>query len=321
MKKIAVLYGGPSSEHDVSIASAKNVCSHFDTSKYEVIEVYIDRDGEYHIGSSVYSEDGGLFELKHRSVEVVFPLVHGTYGEDGVLQKKLETLKIPFVGSSSRSSAVAIDKHTTGTVLSSKGIHIPQSALIKRGDTLHALTYPIIIKPINEGSSVGLFKCVSQEEYITMLPSIFEGRNEMLAQEYIEGREFTCGVLEKEGDLFALLPTEIILTKTQTFDYTAKYTEGACKEITPAEVDFQTLTEIQSLAVKVHTLLGCSSFSRTDMILRGGILYVLEINTIPGMTKTSFFPAQAQASGYSMEDVVDLLVTSAEQKPDIVHHN
>lgn len=163
-----------------------------------------------------------------------------------------------------------------------------------------------------EGSSVGLFKFMNESEYMSALDTIFENHEEMLVQEFIQGREFTCGVIEKNNEVIPLIATEIILTKGEMFDYTAKYTVGGCEEITPANIDTETMKRIQNLAVTCHRLLGCKSLSRTDMILQGEDLYVLEVNTIPGMTKTSFIPAEAKACGYSMKELITILINQVQ---------
>lgn len=311
MKSVALLFGGPSSEHEVSRSSAKNIAENIDRDIFTVLEVFITKDCQYVIDGVSYGETDGLKELKKRNVDVVFPMLHGTYGEDGVLQKKLEDLGVHFVFSSSIASSLAINKDATNELLASHGITIPRSSLITKTSTEHSCNYPIIVKPINEGSSVGLFKYGNDGDYRHSLETIFKHHDEMLVQEFVQGREFTCGVIEKEGEVIPLVATEVILTKGETFDYDAKYTVGGCEEITPAHIDEDVMTRIQKLAVMCHTIVGCASLSRTDMILQGDTLYVLEINTIPGMTKTSFIPAQAQACGYSMKELITLLIESA----------
>jgi D-alanine-D-alanine ligase len=193
----------------------------------------------------------------------------------------------------------------------SHSISIPRSSCITKTNIEHGCSYPIIVKPVDEGSSIGLCKYIDDTQYRESLSLLFEHHEEMLVQEFIEGREFTCGVIEKDGEVISLVATEVILTKGETFDYNAKYTVGGCEEITPAHIDKETMTRIQKLAVRCHEIIGCKSLSRTDMILQGDTLYVLETNTIPGMTRTSFIPAQAQACGYSMKELITILIESA----------
>lgn len=311
MKKVALLFGGPSSEHEVSVSSAKNILENIDRGFFDVLEVFITKECLYEIEGKSYSEKDGLEEIKKRKVDVVFPIIHGTYGEDGVLQKKLEEINISFVGSSSEASSLAIDKNKTNEILNINGILIPKSFVIAKNNIDHGCVYPIIVKPIDEGSSVGLFKFKNDSDFKNSLDKIFEKHNEMLIQEFIEGREFTCGVIEKNNKVIPLVATEVVLTKGETFDYDAKYTIGGCKEITPAEINEEIMKRIQNLAISCHSVIGCKSLSRTDMILKDDNLYVLEINTIPGMTKTSFIPAEAKVCGYSMKELINIMVESA----------
>ncbi len=313
MKKIAILFGGPSSEYEVSLSSAKNIIESIDRNLFNVLEVHITKDCMYDIDGVLYLEREGLEEIQKRKIEVVFPVLHGAYGEDGTLQRLLEQMQIPFVGSSSSVSSLAIDKNKTNILFQNHGLIIPKTSHIKRDSVEHDCLYPVIVKPVDEGSSVDLFKCNNEEEYKNVHEVIFKNHETMLIQECIEGREFTCGVIEDEGNPMPLLATEIILTQGELFDYDAKYTVGGCIEVTPAEVHDDVMKRIQNVALTCHTLLGCKSLSRTDMILRDDSLYVLETNTMPGMTKTSFIPAQAQATGYSMKELVTILINSAHQ--------
>ncbi len=310
MKKVAILFGGPGSEHEVSISSAKNILENIDRELFDVLEVFITKECLYEIEGKSYSEKDGLEEIKKRKVDAVFPIIHGAYGEDGVLQKKLEEINIPFIGSSSKVSSLSIDKNQTNLILNTNGILIPKSFVITKNNIEHNCNYPIIVKPIDEGSSVGLSKFKNAIDFKSSLDKVFKKHDEMLAQEFIEGREFTCGIIEKHKEVIPLVATEVILTKGEMFDYDAKYTLGGCEEVTPAKIDEETMKRIQSLAVNCHNVMGCKSLSRTDMILKENNLYVLEINTIPGMTKTSFIPAEASACGYSMKELITILIES-----------
>lgn len=311
MIKIAIIFGGPGKEDEVSISSAKNILENIDRDKFEVVEVFVDKNKKYIINDKIFAEQEGLQEIKNMKVEVIFPIIHGTYGEDGELQSELEELGVPFVGSSSRVSALTIDKNKTNSLLERNGIKIPRSKIISKEDIGFDFQYPIILKPINEGSSVDLFKFENKNYFDNQIDFVFKNHKEMLAQEFVTGREFTCGVIEKEGEVIPLIATEIILTKGELFDYQAKYTVGGCKEITPAEIDVVTMKNIQDIAVACHKVLGCKSISRTDIILKDNDIYVLEINTVPGMTKTSFIPQQAKVCGYDMKELVTMVINSA----------
>ena len=202
---------------------------------------------------------------------------------------------------------LTIDKQKTGERLSSLGFRTPKSFVVNAGIVLETLglEYPVIVKPKDEGSSVSLYKPASQHELCEVLAKEFAKRSEILVQEFVSGREFTCGVVGTGTDAEALVPTEVVLTQSELFDYDAKYRAGACLEITPAEVESGVFERIRKTAKDVHAACGCRDLSRTDMILNGkGELVVLEINTIPGMTGTSFVPAQLKAAGSDLETFV-----------------
>lgn len=310
MIKVAILFGGGGSEHNVSLLSAKNVLDNIDRDIFDVLEVSIDRDKRYSLVGKIFEENNGIQELKNRKVEVAFPIIHGKYGEDGELQEKLEKAGIKFIGASSHSSSITIDKNKTNEILLKNNIKIPKSKIISKEDDVFIFPYPVIIKPVDEGSSIDLFKFDNENEYKNSKDIIFKNHTTMLAQEFVSGREFTCGVIEIEGKVSPLVATEVILTKGKLFDYEAKYTIGGCKEITPAEVDNVIMKSLQGMAVTCHKILECRSISRTDIILKDDDIYVLEINTVPGMTKTSFIPQQAKACGYSMKELITILIES-----------
>ncbi len=323
IKTIAIFYGGPSNEHEVSIKSAKNILKNIDRNKWRVIEIFIDKEENFYIknlkdeftkkySKKIFNENEIMKVLKDENIYKVFPVLHGKYGEDGKIQKTLEKNKINFVGSSSKSSGIAIDKNKANKIYIKNNILIPNSKLIHKNDFYHKLNYPIIIKPIDEGSSFGLFKIDSKDDYINNIEKIFLNYENMLAQEFIFGREFTCGVIEIKNKIKSLSPSEIVLTKTKTFDYKAKYTKGAVSEITPANINKNLTYKIQNLAKKCHKILGCKDISRTDIILNeiDKKFYVLETNTLPGMTETSFIPAEAEYSKINMKKLIDILLSN-----------
>lgn len=202
---------------------------------------------------------------------------------------------------------LTIDKQKTGDRLSSLGFRTPKSFVVTAKTDLDCfgLEYPVIVKPKSEGSSVSLYKPASKEELSEVLSKEFGNRSEILVQEFVSGREFTCGVIGTETDAQALVPTEVILTQSELFDYDAKYRAGACVEVTPAEVEPGIFERIRQTALDVHEACGCRDLSRTDLILNAkGELVVLEINTIPGMTGTSFVPAQLRATGSDLKTFV-----------------
>lgn len=316
MKRVAIIYGGPSNEHEVSISSAKNILKNIDKNKWEVLEIFIDKKGKFFIKNNdskdkvTFSENKLTSQLKERDISKVFPILHGKYGEDGKIQKILERAGIDFVGSSSVSSSLAIDKFKANKVYERENILIPKSKILTKNNHKHNLNYPIIVKPIDEGSSFGLFKIDNEKDFLKKIDRIFSKNKRMLAQEFVSGREFTCGVLDIKNKIKVLSPSEIVLTKTKTFDYEAKYTKGAVKEITPAKIDKMLTRQIQELSKKCHKILGCKDISRTDMILSSdNKLYILETNTLPGMTQTSFIPEQAKVANIDIRDLIDILLS------------
>jgi D-alanine-D-alanine ligase len=317
MIKVAIMFGGPGKEHEVSLSSAKNILENIDRNLFDVLEVLVTQDKKYEIDGKFFNEDDGIEEIKEKGVEIVFPVIHGTYGEDGELQEKLEQDGIRFVGSSGKVSAVTIDKNKTNKILEENGIRIPRSTIITKEDCGFNFTYPIIIKPIDEGSSVDLYKFENEIDFKNHAEVIFKNHKQMLVQEFVKGKEFTCGVIEKDNEVIPLIATEVILTKGELFDYEAKYTTGGCREVTPAEIDDTVMKKIQDVAVMCHKVLGCTSISRTDMIIKDDVLYVLEINTVPGMTKTSFIPQQARVCGYEMKDLITLLIKSTKSRNNV----
>jgi len=308
-QRIAILYGGPSNEHEISVNSAHNVLSRIDTELYEPIEILISKEGLFRIGEKEFETVPAIEEIS-KIADIIFPVLHGKFGEDGVLQELLERRHVLFIGSGSKASRNAMNKDISNTIFERNNLTIPTSEIISKDNPVTSIDFPVIVKPLNEGSSLGVQKCESEQDVHTTMNTT--NHEKMLVQECIEGREFTCAVLEIDGVSTVLPPSEIILKDTNLFDYKTKYTPGACTEITPAEIDDSLQEEIQDVALQCHKILNCKSISRTDVIVsKNGTIYVLETNTLPGMTQTSFVPAQAKAYGLSMKDLITTMIESA----------
>lgn len=310
MKKLFIISGGVGSEREVSLSSGKNVADTLSQEGIEYESIIVDSAKNFIYGDTKMTEKDGIIFLKKKNA-LVFQLIHGTYGEDGELVKKLEDAGIICIGTRASALELTIDKYETERVLKENNVTTPYSVLVKRGqesiveDELSNMPFPVIVKPKKEGSSVGVIKVMDRETLRSSLSNSLVHHEEVLVQQYLSGREFTCGAVEIDGKETALTPTEVILTKGELFDYEAKYSEGGCLEITPAQVDAETSRKIQELALLSHKVTGCRDISRTDMMMNEkGELAVLEINTIPGMTKTSFVPAELAASGYTISDFV-----------------
>lgn len=311
--KIIVLAGGGGSEHEVSLKSAENV--------FQSVNAVISEDSlKLAVEKIVINKisDLNLNYLKESAV-LVFIIIHGVNGEDGALQKLFDDNNIKYVGSGADSLVLTYNKERTQELLQTNGLRIPLSIRVTPElprqailDLIRHLNFPIIIKPNTDGSSVSLYKITDNSKVIVdkvleILDIEFNTnrRTEMLIQEFVSGREFTCGVVNIKGCDIALEPTEVILTKGEVFDYKAKYTVNGCSEITPADIPPDIKTQIQEVAMRVHDICACKDISRTDMILdKDGNIVVLEINTIPGMTSTSFIPAELAASGFTIEEWV-----------------
>lgn len=287
--------GGPSAEHGVSLKSGSMVLKYLDPSRYKARGIVIAKDGKWPIS---------LATLK-RDFDLAFIAMHGAYGEDGTIQALLEERGIPFTGSGSVASRLGMDKTASSEAFQKAGLRVP-------GPAAH---FPMVIKPANHGSSIGVHLVSQPKALPGAIIDASKYSSAVIVQEYIAGREFTCGVLDVNGKTQALPPTEIILRSAKFFDYTSKYILGASREITPPKLPVQKIKEIQRTALQAHRAIGAKGFSRTDIIMnKSGHLYVLEINTIPGMTATSLLPQQAAAAGMNFPKLLDVIVRGALRK-------
>ncbi len=313
--RVGVLSGGVSLEHEVSLNSGKTVKNNLDPGKYEVADIFVSKDGRWFLeGKEIVPQD-----LKGR-VDIVFSVLHGSYGEDGQVQSILEKEGINFVGSATEPSRLSFSKVASKRVFEKSGIKTPRFLSLEKskiGDlSVGARNVlkkfqgrKVVAKASESGSSFGVFICDSVEELAQALREIFEIGNEALVEEYIKGKEFTCGVLEQKVGQVEPLPIVEIIPQKEFFDFEAKY-ENAVEEICPAIIEDKNLVkEIQETAVKVHKALGLADYSRTDFIFneeKG--LYVLEVNTLPGMTETSLYPQELRAAGWKLSDFLDTII-------------
>ncbi|MBU1179400.1 D-alanine--D-alanine ligase [Patescibacteria group bacterium] len=324
-KRIAVLGGGPSAEYDVSIKSAKAIyraCLRL--KNYKSAMIIIDRKNKWIFDGKKVSKSEAVKELQ-KNYDTVFIALHGTFGEDGAIQKLLEKAGIPFTGSGSLASAVANNKKRTKQILSKNnfsGAKILDDVFITKIDFFrnrkkylqkigNCVSFPCILKANKLGSSYGIEIVKEKSRLVVAIEKIFKIDDEILAEPFIRGREASCGVFEKGGRPIALPPTEIIPKKADFFDYNSKYKKGASLEITPAKFSAGLIKKIQSVALCCHKIIGCRGMSRTDVILQNGKIYFLEINTIPGMTSTSIYPQQLQAAGIKFENFVQEMIEPA----------
>jgi D-alanine-D-alanine ligase len=343
--RVAVVFGGKSAEHEVSLQSAHNVIEALDKNKYEIIPIGIDKDGKWLLSDKsnylldsgdpkliklnksntrvavVPQSSGALMDLASRApgttVDVFFPVLHGPYGEDGSIQGLLKLANVAFVGAGVLGSAVGMDKDVMKRLLRDAGVPTAKFIVIRRGETISyqavvdKLSSPVFVKPANLGSSVGIHKVGSERELASALADAFEYDTKVLVEQAIAGREIECSVLGNEQPI-ASVPGEII-PHHEFYSYDAKYIDenGAAFEI-PANLPRRTVKKVQDLAVKTFQVLNCEGMARVDFFLEpNGALIVNEINTIPGFTSISMYPKLWAASGMSQSELLDRLIELA----------
>ena len=348
MKKIGILFGGKSAEHEISLLSAKNIFEAIDRTKFEPVLVGIDKNGNWLINDASHfllnadnpalislNPDGKPIVLRPESrsllsagtagnqfapvpLDAVFPILHGPFGEDGTIQGFLKLAGIPYVGPGVLGSAVGMDKDAMKRLLRDAGIPIGKFLTVRSHERIPsfaeveaALGAPFFIKPANMGSSVGISKVREYGEYSGAVSGAFQYDTKIVIEEFIHGREIECAVLGNEEPA-ASVPGEIIPSH-DFYSYDAKYLDenGASLEI-PAKLDEQTKRRVQELAVKVFQVLCCEGLSRVDFFLReSGEVIVNEINTMPGFTKVSMYPKLWEASGVSYTELITRLIELA----------
>lgn len=300
--KIAVLCGGMSSEAEVSRRSGKGC--------YEALK----RLG--YVNAELVEVDKNISQkLKDGHYDYAYNALHGKYGEDGCIQGVLEILRIPYTGCGVMSSSICMNKEYTKRILSTcKNIPMAKSAFVQKGDNLEEKTadlkFPVITKPVSEGSSFGMTKVNKREDLKSAYDEAVKYNADVLIEEFIDGVFVTVGVLEKDGKNFA---TEIleIRPKNEWYDYEAKYTPGMSDFILPANMSPELTAQTKAIAIKAHEAAGCRGVSRVDfMISKDGIPYVIEINTSPGMTETSDLPAQSAVMGINYDNLVQIILNS-----------
>jgi D-alanine-D-alanine ligase len=324
--KVAVVLGGPSREHEISLKSGEAVLTELKRNGYPVHKTYISLTGDWVVDDGErLSSIEAVNRLNNLGVEVFFLAVHGTFGEDGTLQALLERLGMKFTGSGASASILAMDKVTSSDIFAANGMLVPPMVTFSRYELIREsklrnqikqIKYPLIVKPASQGSSLGVTLVESDGDLPAAIEFALEHDNKIIVQQYIKGREVSCGVLEDAGSgkLTALPPTELTPKGADFFDYYAKYTENATDEITPPEMSEKKIDQIQNIAVNAHKLLGCAGYSRTDMIVKGDNIFVIETNTLPGLTSTSILPQQAAASDISLGKMLDDIITCALKK-------
>ena len=326
--RVAVIMGGRSSEHDISVTSARSVIAALDAERYDVRSIEIGRDGRWELSSPARQAelDGGGSRLPmptrddlepFSEVDVVFPMLHGPFGEDGTVQGLLELAGVAYVGSGVTASALCMDKDLFKAVMRDKGIPVPRSLTVRRTSrerVENPLEYPVVVKPASLGSSVGISIVRSEAELAPAVTLAFEHDEKILLEEFVRGVEVECSVLGNEEPV-ASLPGEIVPLLADWYDFASKYEEGGMELIVPARVPEPTLARVQELAVASFLASDCEGMARVDCFVReDGEVLVSEVNTIPGFTATSVYAKLFEASGISYGELLDRLIELAPER-------
>jgi len=320
-KKIAVIYGGFSSEIIISRKSAEGVCSFIDREKFDVYPILIEKEKwgaiidekEYPV-----SKDDFSFVVDGEKIipDCAYITIHGTPGEDGLLQGYLKMLGIPFTTCDVLPASLTFNKFACNSFLKNFGLNIADSILIRKykeyniQNIAKVIDFPCFVKPNAGGSSFGVSKVLKIEDLEHAIKKAFQESSEVIIEQFIEGVEVTCG-LYKTLNKSVVFPLTLVISENEFFDFEAKYTLGKAKEITPAPIDENIAREIQNTSSFIYDLLDCKGFIRVDFILQNEKIFLLEINTTPGMTSTSFIPQQITAKGLDIKEVFTEIIEDA----------
>lgn len=312
MEKITVIYGGKSFEHDISIRSYKSFVENINK-KYQLSTIYVDKDGLWYENNKLMNNVVDF--LKEQ--DVIFPLIHGNIGEDGKLQGLFETFDIKYVGSNTISSALAMDKAFCKIILDKYNIkQVPYVILNKKTkikEITSKLNYPVIIKPANGGSSIGISIANNARELVKALSNAFKYDKKVVVEKFVKARELEVGVIENNG----IICSSIGEIKSQGFyDFDSKYIKDT-EVIVNADLKKETKLKIKEYAREIFKILECSGFARVDFLYDeiNEELYFNEINTIPGFTDISMFPKLFINDGYSYSEIIDILIKNAKRRP------
>ena len=336
--KVAVIGGGWSNERDVSLKTGEQIFGNLSDKKYEKSFVEISQDGRWLLHKNypqldsadlsntltIMNSEKGISKNDLQQFDVLFLALHGKYGEDGKIQSILDILNITYTGSGVLPSALGMNKAKTIEFVENLCIKVPKCFLLYNNkydvESLKSrvddkINYPCIVKPNESGSSIGISKVEEFDELETAVNAAFNEDNTVMVEEFIDGKEITCGVLgnANQTELQALPPVEIIAENT-FFDYDAKYFSEKTQEICPAEISEEQTLRVQNYSKKIHETFGCDGVTRSDFILKDNEYYFLEINTLPGMTEASLCPKEASAAGMKFGEFLDKIVNLAIRK-------
>ena len=326
--RVAVLAGGRSSEHEISLASARSVLAALDPARYDAVALEIGRDGRWALPAAS-GDAGSIVETLPMpsasapatlgAVDVVLPILHGPFGEDGTVQGLLELAGVPYVGAGVAASALCMDKDLFKAVLRDRGVPVARNVTLRSGDAVsNPFGYPVFVKPARLGSSVGISKAYTPEELETAVALARRHDDKVLVEEFVAGVEVECGVLGNQRPRPLASVVGEIVPHADWYDYAAKYDEGGSDIIVPARIPGETAERVQELAVESFVATECEGMARVDFFVRqsDGEVVVNEINTIPGFTSTSVYARLFAASGIPYAQLLDRLIELALERHD-----
>ena len=318
MKNIAIIAGGNSSEYEVSMKSGKNIYDEVDENRYNKYLVILKgRDWHVEIGEEKYPVDRNDFSFTRDGEKILFDFayitIHGVPGENGLLQGYLDMMGVPYGCCNVLASALTFDKHTCNTYLKSYGVNVADSVMLIRGMTydvneiINEVGLPCFVKPNAEGSSFGVTKVKEAAQLEDALKKAFALCQEVLIETFIDGTELTCGVV-KAGDMDIAMPIAEVIPKNEFFDFEAKYDPTKSDEIIPARISPELTNRIKTLSSMIYDILRCEGIIRVDYIVRDNEIFMLEVNTTPGMTSNSFVPKMVRAMGGTLREVLTKII-------------
>lgn len=337
--KVGVIYGGSSSEREVSLITGRAICENLDTKKYIVSGIEMDKQSRFWLKGKKGKRLVDFVNKDRKKFDIIFIALHGAPGEDGSLQGMLDTLGIKYTGCGVLASAIAMNKVYAAQIYMINGLPHPEFIHFKKDgwknykkdilkDISETVGYPAVVKPVDQGSAVGVSIVKNEGDLVVAIDKTIKKFPWLMVQEFIKGQEATCGVLEKKGEIFALPPTHIIANASEFYDYKSKYSKGGSTHICPADFTSEINEQLQHLALLAHKALQCRGMSRTDIFVadekeescncdshqgRHGHnkLYIIETNTIPGMTPTSLLPEAAEKAGIKFDEMLDLIIKAS----------
>ena len=319
-KNIAVVAGGDSSEYVISVKSGANVLKAINPELFTpwLVRIkgdeWIVLDGEDKLADIDKSDFSFAIKDQKIKFDYAYVMIHGTPGEDGLLQGYFEMLNIPYSSSNVQSSALTFNKFFCNNYLRSFDIPMAKSVRLMAGEkysaaqVIETLGLPLFVKPSAGGSSFGVTKVKQAEDLVEAVNKALDESPEAIIEQFIEGKEFTCGVV-KTGERKLVLPVTEVIPKNEFFNYESKYIPGMAEEITPARISEELTLKVQAMSSQIYDLCSCNGIVRIDYILKGEIFYFLEVNTVPGMTETSFLPQQIKAMGLNMTDLLTDIIS------------